>query len=225
MYETIEDYEEKKRHYQDVSVASTYDEIRFVKPSDRMRNRRKLFTVQKAVTAAEILGYQIQTALDIPCGTGRLFPLFIRNKISFAGADLSSEMMYVSVDKHGKNLLLKGLVRCDAEHLPFKDNSFDSILSIRFMFHIPEKIRVNILREMCRVSRRWLIIDYRHCYTLKYWLKKIFSGVGITEPPSYRFSTGDLKREFHSAGLDVVEIFPTLRLFSDKWVVLGQKNR
>lgn len=221
--ETTEEYEKKKRHYQDTSVASAYDDIRFVRPSDRRRNRRKLAAVRKAITSAEEFGTKVGNALDIPCGTGRLFPLFIDNGITFTGADLSTEMMQVSIAKFGKNKLLKGMVRCDAERLPFKDNSFDSVFSIRFMFHIPSPVRLKILQEMSRISSKWLIIDYRHRYTFKYWGKKLLSILGVSKPPSYRFSAGDLKREFNSAGIDVVRIFPTLRLFSDKWVVLGRR--
>ena len=195
--ETLEQYDKKKNHYQSASIASAYDDIRFSKPSDRKRNRRKLAAVQKAITAAEGLGMQIKNALDIPCGTGRLFPLFANNNITFTGADLSIEMMQISKDRSWGNKLLKGMVRCDAEHLPFRDGSLDSVFSIRFMFHIPPQIRVKILVEMCRVSRKWLIIDYRHRYTFKYWGKKLLSVLGLKKPPSYRFSVEDLKREFN----------------------------
>lgn len=223
--ETAEEYEKKKQHYQDLSVASAYDDIRFLKPSDRRRNQRKLTAVQKAITMANAMGTKIRTALDIPCGTGRLIPLFKNNGIIFVGADLSAEMMQVSLSRSSKTGLMDGMVRCDAEHLPFRDNSVDSIFSIRFMFHVPEPVRLRILVEMGRVSRRWVIIDYRHRYTFKYWSKRFLSLLGIGKAPSYRFSVKDLKREFNLAGLDAVRIFPTLRVFSDKWVALGQKKQ
>lgn len=223
--ETAEEYEKKKQHYQDLSVASAYDDIRFLKPSDRRRNQRKLTAVQKAITMANAMGTKVRIALDIPCGTGRLIPLFKNNGIIFFGADLSAEMMQVSLSRSSKTDLMKGMIRCDAERLPFRDNSVDSIFSIRFMFHIPEPVRLRMLVEMGRVSRRWVIIDYRHRYTFKYWSKKILGLLRISGPAAYRFSADDLQAELNSAGLEVVKIFPTLRLFSDKWVVLGQKSR
>jgi len=218
--ETIEKYEKKKRHYQSDSVASKYDDIRFTKLSHRLRNRRKLDAVQKAIATARDLGWEMKSVLDIPCGTGRMFPLFLNNKITFTGADLSGEMMKVAKKRFGQSGLMQGMVRCDAENLPFKTKSIDSVVSIRFMFHIPESIRHNILREMTRISKSCLIIDYRHCYTLKYWIKKSLNILGIGKPPSYRFSVKDLHNELNSAGITIVRIFPTLRLFSDKWVVL-----
>src|SRR3989304_8755000 len=87
--ETIEKYEKKKRHYQSDSVALKYDDIRFTKLSHRLRNRRKLDAVQKAIAAARDLGWEIKSVVDIPCGTGRVFPLFLHNEITFSGADFS----------------------------------------------------------------------------------------------------------------------------------------
>ncbi len=218
--ETIEKYEKKKRHYQSDSVASKYDDIRFTKLSHRFRNKRKLDAVQKAIATARDLGWEVNSVLDIPCGTGRMFPLFLRHGITFIGADLSGEMMRVARNRSGQSNLMQGMVRCDAEKLPFKSKSIDSVVSIRFMFHIPESIRHNILQEMTRISKSCLIIDYRHRYTLKYWIKKSLSTLGVYKPPSYRFSVEDLRNELDSAGITIIRIFPTLRLFSDKWVVL-----
>jgi len=222
--ETIEKYEKKKRHYQSDSVASKYDDVRFIKLSHRLRNSRKLAAIQKAISAAAELGHEIKNVLDIPCGTGRIFPMFISNNISFTGSDISREMMEMSRDRFGKSGLLNGMVRCDAESLPFSDRSFDSVVSIRFMFHVPKEVRLNILKEMARISKGWLIIDYRHRYTVKYWIKRHMNSLGIGKPPSYRFSVDDLQSELNSAGIKLVRIFPTLRLFSDKWVVLCKAN-
>lgn len=222
--ETIEKYEKKKRHYQSDNVASRYDDVRFIKLSHRLRNRRKLAAIRKAISTAAELGHEIKNVLDIPCGTGRLFPLFIDNKISFTGADISREMMGMARNRFGKSGFLSGMVRCDAEYLPFRDRSFDSVMSIRFMFHVPKEVRHNILKEMARISKGWLIIDYRHRYTVKYCIKKSLSNLGMGRPPSYRFSVSDLQNELNSAGIKIVRIFPTLRLFSDKWVVLCKAN-
>lgn len=222
--ETVEKYEKKKRHYQSDSVATKYDDVRFVKLSHKLRNKRKLAAIQKAIAAAGELGHEIKSVIDIPCGTGRLFPLFIDNRLSFTGADISREMMEVSRNRFGSSGLLKGMVRCDAESLPFRDRSFDSVVSIRFMFHVPKEVRHNILKEMARITKGWLIIDYRHRYTVKYCIRKSLSQIGLGKPPSYRFSVSDLQSELNSAGIGIVRIFPTLRLFSDKWVVLCKAN-
>jgi ubiquinone/menaquinone biosynthesis C-methylase UbiE len=60
-------------------------------------------------------------------------------------------------NKKGRTSLL---VRCDGEALPFKENVFDCVACIRFLHHhMPDEVRVRILREMRRVSRKWLIVQ------------------------------------------------------------------
>jgi ubiquinone/menaquinone biosynthesis C-methylase UbiE len=51
-----------------------------------------------------------------------------------------------------------GLVQCDAERLPFKDRSFDAVVSLRFMRHLDRTARRQVLTEMSRATRRWLVI-------------------------------------------------------------------
>lgn len=122
---------------------------------------------------------------------------------------------------------LCGFVQCDAECLPFKDNSFDAVFCIRFMFHVPRDVQIRILREMARVSRRWLIVDFRHRYTLRYLSWKLRHRLGLIPRLKYRFSKRDLEREVSEAGLHIVRIFPTqpyAPILSDKWVVLLRKD-
>ena len=76
--------------------------------------------------------------LDVPCGTGRLFPLADAHGHRVLGADISPEM-FGQVDSSRLRLTgVQGLVGCDAERLPFADNSFDYVVSLRFFhFELP----------------------------------------------------------------------------------------
>ena len=53
-------------------------------------------------------------------------------------------------------------MQANAEHLPLRNDSLDCVVCIRFMMHVDPATRVRMLREFHRVSRRWVIIDYRH---------------------------------------------------------------
>lgn len=220
--ETI-DYSRKKAHYQRDQVAVGYDAIRWSSPSRRWSNRRKLQAVAKAVDHAAELEYPIRTALDLPCGTGRIFPVLLSRNIQVTGADLSSEMMKVARDKTGDVPVQKGFIRCDAESLPFQTDRFDAVFSIRFLFHLPAGVRQRALSEMARVSRKWVIVDYRHRHTLKYRLKHLQGRLGLPSKPSSRLSREEIAEDFRQAGLELIRIFPTFPLFSDKWVILGRK--
>ena len=218
------DYNQKKAHYQKDNIAVQYDTIRWAKPGRRWSNKRKLLAIGKAIDAATALNNQpVQNALDLPCGTGRILPVLFSRNIRVTGADISSEMMKVARSKNRDSGLQKGFIRCDAEHLPFGDNQFDSVFSIRFLFHLPSKVRQNALMEMGRVSRQWVIVDYRHKYTLKYLLKKLQCRLGLSSKHYNRLSQQEISEDFQKAGLDLVKIFPTFPVFSDKWVILARK--
>ena len=219
------EYDRKKSHYQADKVAQDYDSFRWSSSSRRWSNKRKLLAVNRAIDLASSMGYAIRNAIDIPCGTGRIIPLLFSKNIQVTGSDLSLEMMQVAKGKVSNASLSNGFVRCDAERLPFADASFDSIFSIRFLFHLPTDVRRRALKEMARISRRWVIVDYRHKYTIKYRLNRLKGKLGLSNKQYNRVSTQDITEDFEKAGLQLVKIFPTFPVFSDKWVILAQKIR
>jgi SAM-dependent methyltransferase len=50
-------------------------------------------------------------------------------------------------------------VQANAEKLPFDDAAFDCVVCVRFLGRIPPGPRVRILRELHRVSRKYLLIS------------------------------------------------------------------
>ena len=50
------------------------------------------------------------------------------------------------------------LVTGDILTLPFDDAAFDLVISVRLLSHTPHWPR--LVAEMCRVARRWVIVDY-----------------------------------------------------------------
>lgn len=222
-------YAHVKSRYRDSVVATTYDTSRFLSARGQKRNRLTLAAIQRAFDKAAALGTPIHGCLDLPCGTGRLFPWLLQRRLQFVGADISLEMMqaaWTKVGATGRGEVSGALVQCDGEYLPFKDRSLDAVLSIRFMFHVPREVRLRILREMARVSRRWLIVDLRHCYNIRWCLRRLGRGLGLARHMGEVWSRASLRREAAEAGLRLVGIFSPRRglsLFSDKWVVLLEK--
>jgi len=189
-----------------------------------------LAAIQRAFDKAASLGPPIRSCLDLPCGTGRLFPWLSHQQLQFVGADISLEMMYAAWRKDGAtngNGVPLVLVQCDGESLPLKSQSLDAVFSIRFMFHVPREVRIRILQEMARVSRRWLIVDFRHCYNVRWCFRRLCHGVGVARHIGEVWSRESLRGEAAEAGLEVVGIFSPrqgLSIFSDKWVVLLEKT-
>lgn len=225
--ESFEHYFKRKWHYRDEKVASTYEEKRFSGIFGRLRHIRDIAAIRRAFRFAASTGSPIRTALDVPCGTGRVFQLFSQEGIKFVGADISQAMLLKAMHKpksHIEGLL--SLLVCDAEWLPFKDDSFDAVICIRFMFHLPREVQLRILKEARRVSRRWLIVEFRHRYTVRYLILLLRHRLGLLKEVKYRFSKGDLEKLVHEAGLKLRAIFstrPYAPFLSDKWVTLIEK--
>jgi len=219
-----EDYERSKRHYRSVAIAEGYDSWRYDTPRGRRRNRRDLGAIDRAVAEAARRGPPIASALDLPSGTGRLVPLLRQRAIAGVGADISIEMMRVARRKYGAAV---PLLQCNAEQIPHRDDAFDAVFSIRFLFHLDRSARGRILREMRRVSRRWLILDVRHRYNLRSVVWRLAHRLGLREDLPDRLSRRGLAEELHESGLEPVAVCPSRRyvgFFSDKWIVLAEKK-
>jgi ubiquinone/menaquinone biosynthesis C-methylase UbiE len=212
-------YAYKKQFYQSADVAADYDEHRFRTPKRQRRNARKWAAIQKALALAN----GVKTIVDLPCGTGRFTGHLARAGFEVVGSDISAEMMGQAAKLPSvQHANIRGYVRADAEKLPFKAKSTDCLMSIRFLFHVDPETRRRMLREFGRVSRRWVIADYRHKYSFRYGVWKLTRALGLTKRPFERVSVKSMTAEFEDAGLRVAKIIPVRRGLSDKWVVLAE---
>ncbi|KAG8034092.1 hypothetical protein G9C98_008573 [Cotesia typhae] len=83
---------------------------------------------------------------DIGCGNGKY--LTINNNIFQVGADKCKKFTEIARQKNNEILI------CDNLVLPFRDESFDAVLSIAVVHHFATtERRVNALRELARVLR------------------------------------------------------------------------
>jgi ubiquinone/menaquinone biosynthesis C-methylase UbiE len=212
-------YEYKKQFYQSSEVAADYDEHRFRTPRRQRRNARKWAAIQKALA----LTSGVKTIVDLPCGTGRFTGHLARAGYEVIGSDISLEMMQQAAKSPAvRHENIRGYVRADAEALPFAAKSVDCLMSIRFLFHVDPQTRRRMLREFGRISRRWVIADYRHRYSLRYAVWKLSRALGLTKRPFERVSVRSMTTEFEDAGLRVLKIIAVRRWLSDKWVVLAE---
>ena len=86
--------------------------------------------------------------LDLACGTGILFPKLLERFDRVVGLDYSLPMLKVAKKK---KLSKTSLVRGDALRLPFKGDSFDTVVVSLGLRHFPD--REQSLREIHRVLK------------------------------------------------------------------------
>jgi len=98
--------------------------------------------------------------LDAACGTGRITALLRRNGFRATGCDISLAMLTVA----RQQLITAGfpspLVENNVEHLPYRDKSFDAVTCAGLLMHLDPTTRVNALRELARVSRGRIVVQY-----------------------------------------------------------------
>ena len=98
--------------------------------------------------------------LDVPCGYGRFTPLFAHLGIAAIGADMSRDMLHLAVESHAPHGRGRWLCASILD-LPFADGTFDGALCIRLLHHrYSDAERQCILRELARVSRRFVLISF-----------------------------------------------------------------
>jgi ubiquinone/menaquinone biosynthesis C-methylase UbiE len=212
-------YEDARRFYQSAEVAADYDRHRLGSPGRRQRNRRKWAAIARALGRTQ----GVSEVLDLPCGTARFTGALADQGLRVVGADISIPMMRVAAEgTRGRSGVL-GHVQADAEALPFRDGAFDCIVCIRFMMHVEAPVRARMLAEWSRVSRRWLIVDYRHRYSLRWLCWRVAQALGLTRRVLRRLTRSQVQRELAAAGFRLVAIEPVTRGFSDKWVVVGER--
>ena len=116
-------------------------------------------------------------------------------------------------------------IRTDTEMMPFKDNSIDCIFSIRFIYHIPVETRYRMLKEMNRVTKKWLIIDYNYpnIYSLKYVFRKVGGLLGKRPETKKRMTLQEVSRELMENDFSIYKAIPASRLFSENVLLLCSK--
>ena len=182
---------------------------------------------QDVRTLHETIGPGPLRVLDLPCGAGRLMEPMMGRDYRVVGADISREMLAAGMHRMQGRKGFQGLVRCDIGRLPFREGSFDLVVCMRFLYYFEAAERVLLIREMARLSRRWLILQYRLHPTLPSLLWKLRHRAGMTSRDRSRrcLSVRDIRREVEqAAGLRIIRVRPVSVFFSDRAYILCIKG-
>ena len=116
-----------------------------------------------------------ETLLDVGCGTG----YFTRR---FAAGDTPCNVIGVDIDQEalrfasGRSLDSVAFAVADARRLPFRDHSFDVVISVTALCFVREER--SALRELVRVARRRVALGLLNHHSLLYVLKGRGGGSG-----------------------------------------------
>ena len=208
--------EDIKKGWQDSNIASTYDKKRFSSISGKFSDWLDKRALEKS------LGPISKNAkiLDMPVGTGRMSHYVLKLGYSnITCADISEDMINMASNLN-KPIRKVKLVLTDAKHTSFPDSTFDAIVSVRFIGHIPKESRINILREMSRICHGTIIIEYPITNPFARILKKALKSLTVKNVLKNQWkwhylSLNEAKREIDEAELVIVKIVKKFSFFSE----------
>lgn len=149
-------YEQDTLHaYKNRDTARTY--LESYEKAKGLRGFRFRLVAEHERAAVRTLLAQVsaQKVLDIPCGTGKLAPVFAEKSYQILAADISPEMLELARKAYGDvGCSQVGFVVADASALPpdFK-GAFDLVVCLRLLHRVPLPIAQTILKEFADCAR------------------------------------------------------------------------
>jgi ubiquinone/menaquinone biosynthesis C-methylase UbiE len=152
--------------------------------------------------------------LDIPVGTGRFVPIWLKRKAEVSALDISEDMLEVVRGREfGGNPSLV-LEKGDAEALPHADASFDFVVCWRLLHLLPDAVARKAVGEFARVCRGRLVVQVfgvimqpRRLDGLRTWIRRWLPRAKSSESTpwghieNYAHSEASLRRMFEESGL------------------------
>lgn len=141
-----------------------YEKRRYRAADQKLINRLEQRMVTEMINRLRIEEGRV---LDLPCGYGRFSTLLVGKRIDVICADVSAAMVgrareQVEAAAGDSPAPGKGMYAvADIRRLPFRDRSLDATFTMRLFHHgFARDAMAEILRELARVSRRWVILSY-----------------------------------------------------------------
>jgi ubiquinone/menaquinone biosynthesis C-methylase UbiE len=159
--------------------AERYDEHRYHSAEGRLFSELEIAVLRSCLELSQ--GAKI---LDIPAGTGRLsFPVSATLGATVIGADISRNMLRVADAKREAGNTVH-FTQASGTQLPFRDDTFDAVLSFKFFHLVPNDRKRLFIREMARVLKpgKPLVVEFNSPFyggilaTIRYYFRKKHPG-------------------------------------------------
>jgi len=202
-----------RERWADADSGARYATQRFTSSEKRERDPRLVAALlrQHLPRRADAL------LLDAPCGAGRLRAALAAYGRT-VGLDISPSMLAA-----GRELASRDLVRGDVERLPFRDRSFDAVISCRLLHHLRERSSLErVVAELVRVSRDLVVASFWDSASLPEWRRAWFPKQRV--PRRIARSKAELAEILERAGAEVLGYRHTLRFFSRQAFVVARRR-
>jgi ubiquinone/menaquinone biosynthesis C-methylase UbiE len=199
-------------------VGELYDAQRFQSATGQRFHLLETNAIQQLLDIGEKRA-PIRTAIDLPCGTGRISQIPAERGYDLLCADISVPMLKASrkkIDALGK---YASYAATDIYNLPFSDGTFDCASCIRLFQHLNETECLRALTELNRISSHFVIANFMYAsgyyqvtrylrqkagrYAPRYTIKKSFLD-SIEDSTGLKLIAQKLPQPLHSGNLVVL---------------------
>jgi SAM-dependent methyltransferase len=199
----------------------TYMAKRYAFGPQRFIHTRELAIVDNLLEKA---GGTFHRLLDSPCGYGRLTELLAGRCTHLVSSDLSPLRVLHHSHYFNSTGSYAHIVNSNAGALPFKDSTFDGVVTFRLFHHLrDEELRKKIFTEAARVSRNFLLISFYEKNPLHEFSRKMNMNKDIRKGRKVFLVPDIIMEEAARAGWSHVESCPVLAGFHAQTVVLFKK--
>lgn len=183
-----------------------YDETR----AQKYKHKRpgKHAAEMRLIDRAFRLVPKTHSVLDAPCGTGRLALHLTEVGYRVTAADLSDAMLVVTRETlAGRGVAVE---KQDVERFTYADRQFDTVVCFRLFHHFPTaEIRQRVVRELCRVAGRSVVLSY-FAPSLGMLKRKLREAKGGKLSKKYITSLDEVRGYFAAVGFRLVKDFAQL---------------
>lgn len=175
---TAAEHEQVREVYQ--AIAGEYDErIPGNGPADELFTDTEFDFILRGIQPAD-------RVLDMGCGTGRFTVPLAQRAAEVAALDISPQMLEVNGQKLAEHGLEATLREGDMTALPFPDASFDVVVSMLALMHIPVADRLRVFAEAARVLKPGgrLLIGVKNAVFERLFSGDRFATVDVTDVES-----------------------------------------
>jgi SAM-dependent methyltransferase len=154
------DYERDTRtFYQDEATAQRYHDMFMSRSGWRNLPSRVVARRERTVVGEMLERVPHRSALDIPCGTGKLAGVFASLGTRVLASDISTSMLARAEAEFSRvGHPDVGFRVADAAELgEFTDAAFDVVVCLRLMHRVPSGLRARMLKELARVAPHAII--------------------------------------------------------------------
>lgn len=191
--------EQYQQCYQEENNAADYNAMYRDRWTKRISTRRE-FRLLTSLLATQ--GHS-KVLLDLPCGGGRVSPPLAPHTDLLVEADIAlGQVRYGRAN--GRVPTRQIWMTASGFHIPLRDSSVDGTVCIRLNHHLPTPAeRERLVRELLRVSNRFVIMTFFDFYSLKNTLRRMRRPFD-KKPPKSTMTVSELRLLARACGADLV---------------------